>query len=194
MPAGDRAALQNAARAAPRHPLVSPLPSSAKNNQAVATALGVARVATPISAGLVDLIILDHNKIRALYDCYSKLGLLLPLETRQLLARQLVAVRGSGAPSQAVIGDERLAWDATASSQDAANKIPIPTTTPTHTQQHKQRPKAHVGARRQGGARALPRGARGARRRRRRPLPRRPRARRAPRGRARGDAGGRPRV
>jgi hypothetical protein len=54
--------------------------------------LGLSRMMTPTSMNILDLILADHNRFRALYDAYM-LPHIQP-EQKQLLAWEMIMVRG----------------------------------------------------------------------------------------------------
>lgn len=73
-------------------PVVLELPASPMNTVASAASakLGLMRHVTPISMNLLDLILADHNCVKALYDAYR-----LPtttLDQKQLLAWEIIMV------------------------------------------------------------------------------------------------------
>ncbi|KAI8466153.1 MAG: hypothetical protein J3K34DRAFT_524758 [Monoraphidium minutum] len=70
---------------------------------AAASSLGLPRVLTPISAGLLDLIVLDHNRLRALYDCYVRLGPVMAPEQRQMLAWAMISCMSEHAGKEELV-------------------------------------------------------------------------------------------
>ncbi|KIZ00163.1 hypothetical protein MNEG_7797 [Monoraphidium neglectum] len=70
---------------------------------AVSVNLGLSRVLTPISINVLELIVLDHNRLRALYDCYTKLGPGLSAENRQLLSWELIMCMSEHAAKEELV-------------------------------------------------------------------------------------------
>ncbi|GBG00673.1 hypothetical protein Rsub_13427, partial [Raphidocelis subcapitata] len=69
----------------------------------VAASLGLWRVTTPVSCQLLDLILLDHNRLRALYDAYLKAGPSMTLDMRQLLAWELIMCMSEHAAKEELV-------------------------------------------------------------------------------------------
>ncbi|GBF98624.1 hypothetical protein Rsub_10813 [Raphidocelis subcapitata] len=69
---------------------------------AVAASLGLWRVTTPVSCQLLDLILLDHNRLRALYDAYLKASMM-TLDMRQLLAWELIMCMSEHAAKEELV-------------------------------------------------------------------------------------------
>eukprot|EP00879_Flechtneria_rotunda_P001617 GHRR01001777.1.p2 GENE.GHRR01001777.1~~GHRR01001777.1.p2 ORF type:complete len:344 (+),score=139.32 GHRR01001777.1:278-1309(+) len=66
-----------------------------------AAALGVTRISTPISMSIIDLVVMDHNCVRAMYDAYKAPST--TLESKQLLAWNMIMALSSHAAKEEMV-------------------------------------------------------------------------------------------